>query len=219
MNFPDAPSAIILAAGRSRRMGERNKLLLDVGGRPVLLRVLQTFAAAPVHEVIVVTGAQHDRVAALVGREGGARAVHNPDFRSGMASSIRRGVLEATSDAAGYAICPGDLPLLSHRVVERLCKTFAAQTTPRIVAPTYGGQQGHPVVFGASFRAALLDLEGDRGARGLLRSDEVPLTRVPVENDGILQDVDTPEALEEVRRQVREAPAPDLNSETRSNRK
>ncbi|PQJ26968.1 hypothetical protein BSZ35_18800 [Salinibacter sp. 10B] len=202
MSLPDAPSAIILAAGRSRRMGERNKLFLTVDGRPVLLRVLQAVAAAPVKEMIVVTGAQHERIAGLVRRADGARVVHNPDFRSGMSSSIRRGVRAASPDATGFAMCPGDLPLLSSSIVDRLCQSFAAQTTPRIVAPTYDGQQGHPVIFGASYREALLDLEGDRGARDLLRSDEVPLTRVPVHDNSILQDVDTPEALAKVRQQV-----------------
>lgn len=214
-----APTAIVLAAGRSRRMGEQNKLLLEVGGCPVLLRVLQAFAGSAVEEVIVVTGAQHDRVSALVRRADRARSVHNPDYRLGMASSIRRGILEAAPDAAGYAICPGDLPLLSRSIVERLCETFAAQTAPRIVAPTYDGQQGHPVLFGSSFRETLLDLEGDRGARGLLRSDEAPITRVPTEDDGILRDIDTPEALEDVRRQVRESSPPGLKSGTRSDQR
>lgn len=202
MRPSDAPSAIILAAGRSRRMGERNKLLLKIGGQPVLARVLRAFASAPVGEIIVVTGAQHERVSALVDRESGARVVHNEDYQSGMASSIRRGVRAAVPETAGYALCPGDLPLLSSPTVDRLCQAFAAQTAPRIVAPTYDGQQGHPVLFGASFREALLDLEGDRGARNLLRSDEAPLTRVPTEDEGILQDVDTPEALKRVRQRI-----------------
>lgn len=202
MTSPNAPTAIILAAGRSRRMGERNKLLLHVGGCPVLLHVLQAFAEAPVKEIIVVTGAQHERVAALVDRQDDVRAVHNPDFSSGMASSIRRGICAAAPKAAGYALCPGDLPLLSPHTVDRLCRAFASQTAPRIVAPTNDGQQGHPVIFGASFREALLDLEGDRGARGLLHSNEAPLTRVSVRDDGILRDVDTPEALKRVRQRV-----------------
>lgn len=204
----DAPSAIILAAGRSQRMGERNKLLQEVGGQPVLARVLHAFAEAPVKEIIVVTGAQHECVSALVRREDGARTVHNPDFPSGMASSIRRGVHATAPEAAGYALCPGDLPLLSPRTVDRLCRTFAVQTPPQIVAPTYKGQQGHPVLFGASFRRALLDLEGDRGARGLLRREGSTLIHVPANDDGILRDVDTPEALEEVRRQVRREDSP-----------
>lgn len=202
MTSSDAPSAIILAAGHSRRMGERNKLLLEIKGQPVLSRVLQAFTESAVREILVVTGAQRDRVSALVHPVRGARAVHNPNFSSGMASSIQRGVRAAAPEATGYALCPGDLPLLSGDTVDRLCQTFAEQTAPRIVAPTYDGQQGHPVIFGASFREALLNLEGDRGARGLLRRDEAPLTRVPTENDGILRDVDTPEALKHVRQRI-----------------
>ena len=200
-----APTAIILAAGRARRMGEKNKLLMDVGGYPVLTRVLQAFAAAPVEEIVVVTGAEDDRVSPLVHREDRARVVHNPDFPSGMASSIRQGVYAAGSDATGYALCPGDLPLLSSHIVERLYQAFNDCASPGIVAPTYDGQQGHPVIFGASFREALLDLEGDDGAKHLLRSDDAPLTRIPVSDDGILQDVDTPEALETVRDRVARA--------------
>ncbi|MFB6249199.1 MAG: NTP transferase domain-containing protein [Salinibacter sp.] len=205
----EAPSVIVLAAGRSRRMEERNKLLLKIGGRPVLTRVLRAFAEAPVAELIVVTGAQRERVAALVESTDGARAAHNPEFRSGMASSIRRGIRAADPETPGLALCPADLPLLSARTVDVLFRTFAGETRPRIVAPTYEGQQGHPVLFGASFRGALLDLEGDRGARGLLRQDEAPITRVPVPDDGILRDVDTPEALERVRWRVARADVAD----------
>jgi len=208
MNAPDAPSLIILAAGRSQRMGERNKLLLDVGGRPVLARVLQAFAAAPLSEILVITGAQHERVAALVKRASGARAVHNPTFSSGMASSIRRGIRATDPEAAGYALCPGDLPLLSPQTVAELCRTFAAETAPRIVVPTVDGRQGHPVLFDGSFREALLSLEGDRGARRLVHADETPLTCVPVEDEGILRDVDTPEALATARRRLSEGEGP-----------
>ena len=153
-------------------------------------------------DIIVVTGAQHERVASLVEREGSARTVHNPDFSSGMASSIRRGIRAAPEDAKGYLLCPGDLPLLSGRTVEHLCRAFAAQSPPCIVAPTYEGQQGHPVLFSSSFREGLLGLEGDRGARGLLRRDGAPLARLPVADEGILQDVDTPEALRTARRRA-----------------
>lgn len=202
MIFPEAPTAIILAAGRSQRMGEQNKLFLEIGGQPVLARVLRAFAEAPVDEIIVVTGMQHERVSALVVAGSEARVAYNPDFPSGMASSIRRGIRAAAPEVAGYALCPGDLPLLSGHTVDRLCQIFAVQTAPRIVAPTYEGQQGHPVLFGTSFREELLEIEGDRGARCLLRRDEAPLTRVPVHDDGILRDVDTPEALKRVRQRA-----------------
>jgi molybdenum cofactor cytidylyltransferase len=184
-------------------MGDQNKLLLEVGGRPVLTRVLAAFANAPVAEVVVVTGADHDRVAALVEEEESARPVHNPDFELGMASSIRRGVQAATEHAAGVVVCPGDLPFLSSDVVQSLCDVFVAQDPSRVVRPIYEERPGHPVIFDASFRGALVSIRGDQGARGVVRRNEDALTRVPVEDDGVCVDVDTPEALRRARRRLR----------------
>ena len=132
----------------------------------MLARVLAAFVNASVAEVVVVTGADHDRVAALVEGEESARPVHNPDFESGMASSIRRGVQAARKDAAGFVICPGDLPFLSGDVVRRLCDVFVAQDPPRIVRPIYEARPGHPVIFDASFRGALVSIRGRRASRG-----------------------------------------------------
>ena len=184
-------------------MGDQNKLLLEVGGRPVLTRVLAAFANAPVAEVVVVTGADHDRVAALVEGEESARPVHNPDFDSGMASSIRRGVQAATEHAAGVVVCPGDLPFLSSDVVQRLCDVFVAQDPSRVVRPIYEERPGHPVIFDASFRGALMSIHGDQGAKDVVHRNEAVLTRVPVEGEGVCQDVDTPEALQRARQQAR----------------
>lgn len=204
MNRSDAPTAIVLAAGRSRRMGDRNKLLLEVGGQPVLVRVLEAFANAPVAEVVVVTGDHHDRVAALLDGEEPARIVQNPDVESGMASSIRQGVETVSRDADGFVICPGDLPFLSGDTVQRLCDVFAEQDAPRIVRPTYEERPGHPVLFDVSFRDALVSIHGDQGARSVVHRNETVLTRVPVDDEGICQDVDTPSALAHAQKKARD---------------
>lgn len=203
MNTPHSLAAIVLAAGTSQRMGEANKLLLDVGGRPVLARVLQAFAETPVASTIVVTGAQHEQVAAVVARERTGHVAHNRAYRSGMASSIRCGVRAAGAEVAGYVICPGDLPLLTAGTVRRLCEAFATNEPPRIVRPVCRGRPGHPVLFEQSFRDALLQLRGDRGAREVLQRHDDAVLQVEVEDDGIYRDVDTPEALRTVRRRAR----------------
>lgn len=202
MNTTCSLTAIVLAAGRSRRMGEENKLLLDVGGCSVLTRVLQAFTAAPVSDIVVVTGAQHEAVASVAAQESGVRVIHNDTYSSGMASSIRCGVQSAHPESDAYAICPGDLPLLTAETVRRLCEAFAAHPSPRILLPTCDGRQGHPVIFERSFRAALLGLRGDRGAREVLRDHEQAVVRVPVDDEGIFTDVDTPAALRAVRKHL-----------------
>lgn len=197
-------AAIVLAAGTSQRMGEANKLLLDVGGRPVLAWVLHAFAETSATSTIVVTGAQHEQVAAVVTtRERMGRVTRNRAYRSGMASSIRCGVRAAGGEVAGFIICPGDLPLLTADTVRRLCEAFAANESPRIVRPVCRGRPGHPVIFDQSFRDALLQLRGDRGAREVLQRHDDAMVRIEVEDEGIYRDVDTPDALRAVRRRVR----------------
>lgn len=183
-------------------MGEKNKLLLNLGGRPVLTRVLEAFSEASIPDIIVVTGAERARVMSVTAEGDSIRFVHNPAYPSGMASSIRCGVRAARLQTEGYAICPGDLPLLTAETVCQLGEVFVAQRGPRVVLPTNNGRDGHPVLFGRSFRAALLKLRGDRGARDVLRRHERVITRVAVDDEGIFLDVDTPDALEKLRQRV-----------------
>lgn len=205
-------TAIVLAAGQSQRMGERNKLLLDAGGRPVLVRVLEAFAEADVPAVIVVTGAEREQVTDVAASVSGIRVVHNAAYRSGMASSIRCGVQAAPLETDGYMLCPGDLPLLCADTVRRLVHTFSERPKPCIVRPTYREQPGHPVLFDRAFREELLDLQGDRGAREVLQRHAHALTQVDVEDEGVLRDVDTPEALRIVRQQIPDEPTPSSGS-------
>lgn len=206
-------TAIVLAGGRSQRMGTPNKLLLEIDGQPVLARVLRAFAVIPDFEIIVVTGAERTRVAEAV-QHHDVRCVHNRAYRSGMASSIRCGVRAAAPTTAGYAICPGDLPLLTAATVRRIGEAFTAHEGPRrIVLPTCEGRPGHPVVFGRSFRTALLQLEGDRGARPILQRHEQAIGSVDVEDEGIFRDVDTPEALRAVRKRIHHSPIPSGSDE------
>jgi molybdenum cofactor cytidylyltransferase len=199
-------AAIVLAAGRSERMGRKNKLLLEVGGRAVLTRVIGAFLEASVSDIIVVTGAESVRVCAVAARAGSSvRSVHNRAFQEGMASSIRCGVRAAGPHVGGYAICPGDLPLLTAETVRHLAEVFAAHRPPRIFRPTCHGRPGHPVLFGRSFRKELLALQGDQGAQKVLQRHVHTVQTVPVEDEGIFRDVDTPEAMRVLRARIRGA--------------
>ena len=205
-------TAIVLAAGQSQRMGEDNKLLLDVGGRPVLVRVLTAFVEAGVPDIIVVTGAERERVMETASTAGPMRFVHNAEYASGMASSIRCGVQSACSETGGYAICPGDLPLLRADTVHRLVQTFDAQQEPRIVRPRVDSRPGHPVIFGRSFREDLLQLQGDQGGREILQRREHATTHLNVEDEGVLRDVDTSETLRVVRQRIARASTSSLDT-------
>ena len=181
-------------------MGERNKLLLPLRRKTVLELVLGALLGAKgIGEVIVVTG--EDRAAVVGVLEGyPVRPVFNPDFEAGMGGSIRTGIAAASATAAGYLICPGDLPLLTPVIVQTLCREFAAAPEGTIVAPAFRGRRGHPVIFSITYRETLLALQGDRGARPVIQANMKHLLEVSLNTDAILRDVDTPEDYRKVRK-------------------
>lgn len=200
--------AIVLAAGRSERMGHRNKLLLKVDGSAVLARVIDAFLGASLSDIIVVTGAEQDHVGTVAEEAGpSVRCVHNRAYQEGMASSIRCGVSAAGPHARGYALCPGDLPLLTAETVRHLVEVFAAHRPPCILRPTCHDRPGHPVLFGRSFRKELLALRGDQGAQKVLQRHVHAVRPVPVEDRGVVEDVDTPKAMRALRARIRGTPA------------
>ncbi len=205
MNDPASPSpppsdltAIVLAAGRSRRMGEANKLLLPFRGAPIVRRAVRVATAAPVRNVVVVTGHERARVEeVLAGAK--ARLIHNPDYPSGMASSLRTGVAAAPDDASGFMILLGDMPLIGVDTLALLARRFGNLPPRAILIATTEEQRGHPVVFDAAYRDDLLRLDGDVGARAIIEANRAHVIEVDVDDPGILRDVDTHAAYRALR--------------------
>jgi len=191
-------AALVLAAGRSARMHGPNKLLLEIDGRPMLARVVDTLLATAVRPVWVVTGHQADAVRAALGdRE--VRFAHNAQHAEGIGASIRAGVraLEPAPDAV--LVCLGDLPDLRVGSVEALLTAFAPES---ICVPVHGGRCGHPVLFGRRFLPELARLAGDRGARSILEAHPDAVCEVPVDDAGVALDVDDADQLERARRRA-----------------
>lgn len=200
--------ALVLAAGASRRMGEdRNKLLEEIDGEALVVRVVDAFPAAGVRRVLVVVGHEAERVrSALAGRPG-VELVSNPAWREGMGGSLAAGMRSLAVDGgepvSGVLVTVGDLSELPSEAVERVLEAHHADPSPRAIClPTHAGRDGHPVLFGADHYATLAALGGDRGARAIVEANAEDVRRVPVESDRILRDVDTPEELARARSEI-----------------
>ena len=188
-----ALTAIVLAAGCSTRMQTHNKLLLPWGEKRMLQVVVDTLLTVPFEKVVVVVGHQNQEVEELL--QGYALSmVHNEQYAEGMSTSIRKGVEAVEDPGSGYLLALGDMPWIKKNTVGRLCMTFPRRDTRAITVPTVGGSRGHPVIFGKFYRRELLQLEGDRGAAPLLQKHAGMVVEVPVDDSGILKDVDTPGA-------------------------
>jgi len=190
-------ACIVLAAGRSTRMGVANKLLADVGGRPMVRRVVEAALASGARPVLVVTGHQGAHVrAALGGLE--VTFVDNPSYAVGLSSSLKAGIGAVPTDCDGALVLLGDMPLITGLHLDRLIAAFAANAG--IVVPTHEGRRGNPVLWPRARFAALLRLEGDTGAKRLLAAHAREVREVDLGTNAIFADVDTPEALAELRK-------------------
>jgi len=194
---PRAPrlAAVVLAAGQSRRMGDRNKLLEEVGGQPMVAHVVDALLATQARPVVVVVGHEADRVrAALAERE--VRFVDNPEYAAGMSTSLRAGIgalLDQHVDGAFVAL--GDMPWVRPAHLEALGAAFAPALERSICVPVHQGKRGNPVLWAASYFPEMMAVEGDVGARALLRAHDDQLALIPVDDAAVHVDVDTPEDL------------------------
>jgi molybdenum cofactor cytidylyltransferase len=192
-------AAIILAAGRSTRMGGPNKLLAELGGKPLVRTVTEQALASKAQSVIVVTGHQAEQVEkALHGLK--VKFVRNPDFAEGLASSVKAGVAAVADSADGAVICLGDMPLISSNLIDRLIEAFAPDRGHLIAVPVSDNRRGNPVLWSRRFFNELMALDGDIGARHLIARHSEAVAEVPVEGFGAFLDIDTPQTLEAARR-------------------
>ena len=193
---PHAPkiAAVVLAAGQSRRMGAENKLLADVKGKPMVSHVIDSLTASQARPLAVVTGHDYTAVEAILPKQGFTLA-HNPDYASGLSSSLRRGLAALPEDIDGVLVCLGDMPRITPAIVNRLIAAFNPTEGRAICVPTWQGKRGNPVLFGRRFFAEMQAVAGDTGARALIGEHAEAVCEVPMDDDAVLLDIDTPEAL------------------------
>lgn len=198
-------TAVILAAGEGLRMRRRMgqpKQLLPWGARPVLGETLHQVSQSLVHEIIVVTGHEADTIGAEVRRFDGwpqPRLVHNPDYREGeMLSSLQRAVRELAVGVTAVLVILADQPMVESPIYDQLLGAFW-QGKGELIAPTFNGQRGNPVLIGRRYFAELLRLPAGSAPRALLQAHPDALYLLPVDTDSVICDLDTPEEYERLR--------------------
>ncbi len=190
------PAAVVLAAGKSERMGT-NKLLLEVGGRTILDRLLDALDASTVEEVYVVLGHRPEELRPTIETHG-VEAVLNPDYEEGMTGSFKTGLRMVSADAVFLVL--GDQLGLDVGLLERMTKTMASHTDALIVSPMHEGRRGHPVLFSRALFEEIMGLGKEEALRQVVdgHKDE---HRLVEGGFWCTVDFDTPEEFERVREQ------------------
>ena len=181
-------SGVVLAAGRSSRLG-RPKQLLPLAGMPLLAHVLRNAMASSLDEVVLVLGHDATLIAAAVG-QWGQRIVVNPDHAAGQSTSLRAGLRAIDPAAEAVVVLLGDQPEVGPAVVDALIEAYHATGGP-IVVPAYGGRRGNPVLFARALFPALARVRGDEGARSVVRAHDAAAVSVAVSEGPPPRDVDT----------------------------
>lgn len=191
--------AVVLAAGRSARMGEP-KQLLRVGGRAALEIVLEQVRAARVDEVVLVLGFAAEEIRRQLAPEllKGVRVAVNPRFEEGMAASLRQGLAALRADVDGALIVLADQPLVRPATMEKIAERYRAGGAEMVI-PVYRGRRGNPVLLGRKVFAEAMALTGDTGCRAIFAQHANGIVEVDVDDAGIVQDMDTREDYERLR--------------------
>ncbi|MBV8779682.1 MAG: molybdopterin-binding/glycosyltransferase family 2 protein [Alphaproteobacteria bacterium] len=205
--IPPGPriAALLLAAGKSSRMGE-NKVLAEIDGRPMVARTAQRLLGSRARPIVAVLGNAAEAVDAALGKLPVER-VMNADYAEGMAASLVKGLAALPADVDGVVVCLGDMPLIAGRDLDRLIAAFNPLEGRAIVVPTRRGRRGNPILWSREFFPEMLALTGDRGARRLIEEHADRVAEIEMDNDSVLIDIDTPQALAELRERVKPSAA------------
>lgn len=193
-------SAIILAAGLSSRMG-MPKQLLTLGNKTLIRIVTENVLASAADEVLVVTGHLEKEVSAAVS-DLPVNIIYNPRYEQGQGASLALGVQSINEKASAFLVLMSDQPLITASLISLAIDEFMKNSC-LVLRPTHKGLPGHPVVFSASMRAELEALKGDEGARQILKKLGDKVRYLPVLDEAVVFDIDTPVDFERLKMNVK----------------
>ena len=181
-------SAILLAAGQSKRMNGENKLTKKIQDIPLIKYSVKNILASSIDELIVVLGYQKEVIERIIDKNEKVKFVFNKNFESGMASSIKTGLNNLSEKTEAFFICLGDMPMVSHDIYNQLIKS---KDNKEIIVPTYKGQRGNPVLFDKSMKEKVLDIRGDVGAKKILELNKDKISNLEINNQSISKSFNT----------------------------
>ena len=187
-------SAVILAAGESKRMGNENKLLLPIEGEALIRRFVRSVCLSQVENVLVVLGFEANKIKKVL-IDQPVDFVYNPFFMNGLTTSIKTGIRASPKKFDGYMICLSDLPFAKTRdfnILLRAYSSFRVKECALVTVPVFQGKRGNPVLFSSEFREEILEHEGE-GCRDLIAKHNDDVREVIMKNGNLLCDIDSPE--------------------------
>ena len=193
-------SAVILAAGESRRMGKQNKLLLPVGDEALLVKLVKSVCDSDVGKVHVVIGHEAEKIRRKL-KELPLSFVYNPNFSEGMTTSIKSGVKAVSPDCDGFLICLADMPFINTPEINKLIHAYVQNRIKgkkQIVVPVFQGYRGNPVLFSSEFRNDILEHKKESGCKEVIMKNSDSVMEIEMDTENMILDVDTMEDYQSI---------------------
>jgi len=181
-------SAILLAAGQSKRMNGENKLIKIINNQPLIKHSINNILESDVDELIVVVGYQEEIIKKLIIKSEKIKIIPNKNYENGMASSIKEGLKHLSKKTDYFFICLADMPNINKQVYNSLIKS---KKNHKIIIPAYKGQRGNPVLFDRSMKKLIMNIEGDMGAKKIINMYEKKIFTFEINDQSIIQDFNT----------------------------
>ena len=186
-------SAILLAAGQSKRMNGHNKLIKEIQGIPLIKHSIKNILSSSIDELIIVLGHQKEIIEKIIDKDKKIKVVFNKNFKDGMASSIKLGLNSLSEKTDFFFVCLGDMPMINSDIYNLMIE---CKNQKEIIVPTYDGKQGNPVLFAKSLKDKIMTIEGDNGAKKIFEQNKNRIFNIEIKNQSILKDFNTLESFD-----------------------
>ncbi len=181
-------SAILLAAGESKRMNGENKLTKIINDDSLIKHSVKNLLESDVDELIIIIGHEAEKIKKLIDENNKIKFFFNNDYKTGMASSIKVGLNNLSENTKFFFICLADMPMINREIYNKLIKY---SENKKIVVPTYKNQQANPVLFPTSLKNKIMDIQGDTGAKKVLELNKDKIVNVNINDIGLIKDFDS----------------------------
>jgi len=181
-------SAILLAAGESKRMVDENKLIKKYKSIPLIKHAVSNVLNSPIDELIIVLGYQKKSIEKIIGENKKIKFIANPNFESGIASSIKKGLDSLSKETEAFFICLGDMPNVNKEIYNQLINASFGNKDKEIFVPYYQERQANPILFSKKMKDEIQKIEGDFGAKKIIADNEKKVFKLSIQDKGVITD-------------------------------
>ncbi len=191
-------SSILLAAGTSSRMEGENKLIKEINGMPLIKHSIKNMLGSAIDEIIVVLGHDKSLIENIIEKNKKIKFIYNDNYKTGISSSIKKGLNNISERTEAFFICLGDMPNVNQNIYNKLIKTrynynkkIIPEKKKEIFIPFFEKKEGNPVLFSKFMKEKILNIDGDFGAKKIIESNKNKILYVPIKSSGVVLDFDT----------------------------